>query len=257
MLFVSIFYMLFPFFQIETTFISRSITVSAATDPEIKYVYLTFDDGPLKGTSNCIDICEQQKVPATFFEVGMHQARTGKSKSFYERIVQNQVQFTLANHSYTHANGKYIYFYHHPEMAFQDFMKAQQSLAIKNNIIRLPGNSAWNTTNLKKASGLVKPVVNKLDSAGFNLIGWDVEWKFTKKGRPVQSPQKLVSMVDSALSKNHTATRNHVVILMHDQMFRASTDSAKLVAMVSLLKANPKYQLRKITQYPGLKPDNF
>jgi len=60
-------------------------------------------------------------------------------------------------------------------------------------------------------------------------------------------------MVDSAFVRNHTATKNHVVILMHDHMFKASEDSAKLVTLIELLKSNPKFQLRKISQYPGLK----
>ena len=226
---------------------------STILETELKYVYLSFDDGPLEGTSNCIDICLNQKVPATFFEVGMQQAASNRLKGLYNRILQSEGQFVIANHSYTHANSKYRYFYHHPNLAFDDFMEAQNSLAIKNNIIRLPGNSAWNTTTLKKASDLVKPVVLKLDSAGFNIIGWDVEWEFNKKGRPRQSPQILSDMVDSAFAHNHTATKNHLVILMHDHMFKASTDSTKLSNMIALLKANPKYQLRKITQYPGLK----
>ena len=211
-------------------------------DTEIKYVYLSFDDGPLEGTSNCIDICLNQKVPATFFEVGRHQAISNKAKALYNRILQNETQFMIANHSYTHANSKYKY-----------FMQSQSSLAIKNNIIRLPGNSAWNTTSLNKASGLVRPIVHKLDSAGFNIIGWDVEWGFNKSGKPRQTPQFVIDMVDSAFARNHTATKNHVVILMHDHMFRASEDSAKLVTLIDLLKSNPKFQLRKISQYPGLK----
>jgi peptidoglycan/xylan/chitin deacetylase (PgdA/CDA1 family) len=220
---------------------------------DIKFVYLSFDDGPLNGTANCIDVCLNQKVPATFFEVGRHQARTNVSRALYNKISQNEAQFVIANHSYSHANSKYNYFYHHPTMAMYDFLQAQKSLAIKNNIARLPGNNAWNTTVIKRSSGLVKPLVHKLDSVGFNLIGWDVEWGFTKSRRPRQSPQKLVEMVDSAFSQNNTATKDHLVILMHDHMFSAPEDSAKLVAMISLLKANPKYQLRKLTQYPGLK----
>lgn len=222
-------------------------------EKEVKYVYLSFDDGPLEGTSNCIDICLSQKVPASFFEVGRHQAFSNKSKALYNRIVQNEAQFVIGNHSYSHANSQYQYFYHHPNMAFNDFEQSQKSLAIKNNIIRLPGNNAWNTSSIKKASSLVQPLVQKLDSAGFNIVGWDVEWGFNKSRRPRQSPQFLVDMVDSTFARNHTATKNHLVILMHDYMFSKPADSAKLVAMIGLLKSNPKYQLRKITQYPGLK----
>lgn len=220
-------------------------------DSTTKYIYITFDDGPLPGTANCIAICKQQNIPASFFEVGLHQGRSVLSKGLYAQI-QNDSLFALCNHSFTHANGKYKYFYHHPAMAFNDFMKAQKSLEVKNNIIRLPGNSAWNITQLKKASGLVKPVVQKLDSAGFNVIGWDVEWGFNKNGQPRQSPKFVMDLIDSAFAKNHTTTKNHLVILMHDHMFRAPADAAKLDTLIGLLKSNTSYQFKKITAYPGL-----
>lgn len=35
-------------------------------------IYLTFDDGPLNGTSNILDVLEAAQVPATLFMVGMH-----------------------------------------------------------------------------------------------------------------------------------------------------------------------------------------
>jgi peptidoglycan/xylan/chitin deacetylase (PgdA/CDA1 family) len=228
------------------------VTALPVTDTLVKYVYLSFDDGPLQGTANCVAICAHQKVEASFFEIGLHQSRSAYARNMYSRI-QNDSAFALCNHSYSHANGKYVQFYHQPDTAFADFMLAKNILRPKNNIIRLPGNNAWNTNQSKRASGLVKPIVHKLDSAGFNIIGWDLEWHFNKKGRPVQSAQRMANLVDTLFAHNQTMTKNHLVILMHDHMFGASADSAKLATMVALLKANPHYQFRKITQYPGLK----
>jgi len=228
-------------------------SIKPAQGKEVKYIYLTFDDGPLVGTSSCIDICLNQKVQATFFEVGRHQAANSSGKALYYRIAQYPQFFDIANHSYTHANGKYKYFYHHPNMAFDDFVQAKKSLQVKNNIIRLPGNSAWNTMVLKKSSQLVKPVVLKLDSAGYNVIGWDLEWGFTKQGTPKESPQAMAKYVDTLFARNRTETKNHLVILMHDHMYRNSVDSAKLATMIAILKANPRYQFRKLSLYPGLK----
>lgn len=225
---------------------------TVVSDSLAKYIYLSFDDGPLSGTANCIEICAHQKVEASFFEVGMHQSRSAYSKSLYNRI-QNDSLFALCNHSYSHANGKYVEFYHKPDTAFEDFMLSKNILRPKNNLTRLPGNNAWNTLQAKRASGLVKPLVHKLDSAGFNVIGWDLEWHFNKKGRPIQTAQRMANLVDTLFVHNQTMTKNHLVILMHDQMFGASADSAKLVKMVELLKSNPHYQFRKLTQYPALK----
>lgn len=229
------------------------ITKPIVSDSLARYIYLSFDDGPLTGTTNCITICSRQKVEATFFEIGMHQERSAYSKGVYNSIYKNDSLFALCNHSYSHAYGKYLDFYHQPDSAFADFIRSKNILHPKNNLVRLPGNNAWNTTTAKRASGLVRPLVCKLDSAGYNVIGWDLEWHFNKKGRPVQSAQRMANLVDTLFAKNQTMTKNHLVILMHDHMFGASVDSFKLATMVSLLKANPHYQFKKLTQYPGLK----
>jgi hypothetical protein len=105
----------------------------------------------------------------------------------------------------------------------------------------------------KSARALVKPVVLKLDSAGYNVMGWDIEWGFDKQGKPKETGEKMARMVDSTIARNRTMTQNHMVILMHDQMYRTASDSTKLATMIGLLKKNPNYEFRKISQYPGLK----
>src|SRR4249920_1921270 len=37
-----------------------------------KKIYLTFDDGPNKGTRNVLSIVKDEKVPVTFFIIGEH-----------------------------------------------------------------------------------------------------------------------------------------------------------------------------------------
>jgi len=222
-------------------------------DSLIKHIYLTFDDGPLNGTANCISICESEKVAASFFEVGLHQSRSKQRKLLYEQIRSNEALFALSNHSYSHAYGKYLWFYQHPDSATLDFLKGKAVLAPNNNLVRFPGNNAWDTKDAKKASWLVKPLAHRMDSLGWDVIGWDMEWRFNKHGKPVQSPETIALLVDSLLSHNQTKTKNHLVILMHDHMFAATADSFKLAKMIGLLKQHPHYQFEKITHYPGLK----
>ena len=222
-------------------------------DSLLKHIYLSFDDGPNLGTSNCIRVCSKQKVAATYFEVGFHLAGNRKGQRLYQEILKNDSLFALCNHSFSHAYSKYLTYYHHPQEAFADFMLAESLLQSKNNIVRLPGNSAWNTTEVKRASGLVRPLVQQLDSANFNIIGWDMEWRFNKKGRPIKSPEAIAGLVDSLFKFNLTVTKNHLVILMHDHMFRAAEDSIKLDKMIALLKQNSRYRFEKLTHYPGLK----
>ena len=224
-----------------------------SADSLTKHIYLTFDDGPLNGTANCISICESEKVAASFFEVGLHQSRSKQGKLLYEQIRSNEALFALSNHSYSHAYGKYLWFYQHPDSATLDFLKGKAVLAPNNNLVRFPGNNAWDTKDAKKASWLVKPLAHKMDSLGWDVIGWDMEWRFNKHGKPIQSPEAIVLLADSLFAHNQTKTKNHLVILMHDHMFAATADSIKLAKMIGLLKQRPNYQFEKITHYPGLK----
>jgi peptidoglycan/xylan/chitin deacetylase (PgdA/CDA1 family) len=247
-----------PFLEVKLMGVHPKIGLNkggknASSDLGIKTIYLSFDDGPLSGTTNCIDICSREKIMATFFEVGWHQSRSAFGKKTYQQILNNGALFTLANHSYTHANNNYLNFYQHPDSALLDFIKAKSVLQTGNNITRLPGNNAWNLMGIKRASPLVLPLVNKLDSSGFNIIGWDLQWRFNKKGRPIQSPAALAIIVDSLFQHHQTVTKNQLVILMHDHMFRTPADSVKLEKFIQLLKQRGKYRFQKLTQYPGLK----
>jgi len=223
-------------------------------DSTKKYIYLTFDDGPQHGTTACLHLVKQLNVKATFFMVA------GNAYDTYLREIVKNVrnsypQILLGNHSYSHANNNYFYFYHHPEMAAADFFQTQQILNVPYKIIRMPGNSAWVGKNNMKASHLVKPVCELLDSAGYNVIGWDVEWGFNHKtANPVQSPEKMMAIVDSAFARNHTHTKNHLVILSHDRMFRNQNYTDSLHKFIELLKQHRDYVFETVDHYPNLKP---
>lgn len=223
-------------------------------DSTKQYIYLSFDDGPQHGTMDCYAICKKEGIKASFFMVGQHAKQKSDGKKIVSLIKESYPQLLLANHSYTHANGKYIYFYQHPLEAEQDFYRAQDSLHIPYKIARLPGNRAWVREGEVRASGLVKPVSLLLDSAGYNVIGWDLEWAFGRKSaRPVQSAGKLAQMVDSAFAHQETRTANHLVILTHDRMFRRPADADSLVRFIQILKQNPRYVFETVDHYPGLK----
>lgn len=225
-----------------------------APDSTKKYIYLTFDDGPQHGTVDCYHLCRNLGIKASFFMVGQHQAQKTDGKAIVTMIRNSYPQSLLVNHSYTHANNRYIYFYRHPEMAARDFFRAQDSLRILPKIARLPGNRAWVRMHEVKASNLVRPVSLLLDSAGYNLIGWDIEWSYTKRGeRPVQSPGKLLAMIDSAFARKETHSPRHLVILTHDRMFQRPGDLDSLSRFIQLVKQHPEYVFETVDHYPGLK----
>lgn len=216
------------------------------------YIYLTFDDGPHGGTKECFDVCKKLGIKATFFMVGRH-AKDVWGQQTVKMIRDAYPQILLANHSYTHANEKYKYFYEHPTMAEQDFYQAQQSLNVPYKIIRLPGNSAWVRKGEIKSSHLVNAVCKKLDSAGYNVIGWDVEWNFSRgQSYPVQSASKIAEQVNNAAT-GHTHTPKHVMILTHDRMFRTPAFADSLSKFINSIKQNPDYVFETVDHYPNLK----
>lgn len=218
------------------------------------YIYLSFDDGPQHGTVTCFDLVKQEQVKASFFMVGMHAAQKSDGKKIVAEIREAYPEILLANHSYTHASNKYRAFYHHPQMAEMDFLRAQDSLHVPYKISRLPGNRCWVRNGEIKATGLVKPVAHLLDSLGYNVIGWDVEWHFNPKtARPVQSAEKMAAEVDSAFARNDTHIPNHLVILSHDRMFQHPDEADSLAKFIRILKRNPRYVFETVDHYPGLK----
>src|SRR6476620_809821 len=51
-----------------------------------KKIYLTFDDGPNKGTRNVLSIVEQEKVPVTFFIIGEHTEASRYQKMMWDSL---------------------------------------------------------------------------------------------------------------------------------------------------------------------------
>jgi peptidoglycan/xylan/chitin deacetylase (PgdA/CDA1 family) len=239
--------------QIAQTIVQEQPFSQSSLDSNTKYLYLSFDDGPLFGTSACIAICENENVQASFFQIGLHQSRSKWGKKLYNRILSRPDLFLLSNHSFSHTYGKYVQFYKQPDSALADFIYAANVLKTTNNIVRLPGNNGWRTDSIQFSSKMVRPLLHKLDSAGFNVVGWDLEWQYTSKGRPIQSAAFMAKMVDSMFALKANKTKNHLVVLMHDHMFRNETDSAQLVEFIQLLKSGNQYQFARLDAYPGLK----
>jgi peptidoglycan/xylan/chitin deacetylase (PgdA/CDA1 family) len=69
-----------------------------------KKIYLTFDDGPNKGTRNVMSIVEQEQVPVTFFVIGEHTDASKVQRVLWDSLqVLDDSLVQLCNHSYTHA----------------------------------------------------------------------------------------------------------------------------------------------------------
>lgn len=226
-------------------------------DTAKRYIFLTFDDGPQSpGSENCFNIFRREGVKATFFNIADEIGSKAEAK-LVDSIRGSYPYYLLANHSKSHAfNNRYFYFYHHPHEAAADFFACQQKLNIPFKIARLPGNSAWVRQGELKASPLVKPVCQLLDSAGYNVIGWDEEWAFktvNHQSVPRQSASAMVKMIDRDFTEHHLHSANMLVLLAHDRMFAHANYADSLVKCIAMLKQDPRYVFETIDHYPGIK----
>ena len=232
-------------------------TVQVATPVPVKKkkkkIYLTFDDGPNKGTQNVLDIVKDEKIPVTFFIVGEH-----VYASINQNITWDSLQTTegieICNHSYTHAGHNHFEkFYTEPDSVVSDFQRSQDSLQLKNNIVRTPGRNAWRIdslqyTDLKKS----KAAVDSLQKAGFIVMGWDLEWHYDPKELTVMNnSDDLLKQIDSVFNNNKTKSPENLVLLAHDQVYKKSKDSTELRQLIQKLKLKEEYELSLVTSYPG------
>src|SRR5687767_14244127 len=76
--------------------------VSVASAAE-KVLYLTFDDGPQRGTADVLDVLKEEKVPATFFLTGSNALNVGGIDAQRELVQRTLAEgHELGNHCYIH-----------------------------------------------------------------------------------------------------------------------------------------------------------
>jgi peptidoglycan/xylan/chitin deacetylase (PgdA/CDA1 family) len=229
------------------------VKVTAPVKKKKKKIYLTFDDGPNKGTRNVLDIVKDEKIPVTFFIVGEHVYASVNQNITWDSLLATQ-GIDICSHSYTHAlHNKFETFYQSPDTVVSDFQRAQDSLEFKNNIVRTPGRNTWRMdsiqfTDLKKS----KAAVDSLQKAGFIVMGWDLEWHYDHKDLSVKNTaDEVLKQIDSVFNHKKTKSADHLVLLAHDQVYQKSIDSTELRQLIQKLKMKDEYELSLATSYPG------
>jgi len=230
----------------------ETVQVAAPVKKKKKKIYLTFDDGPNKGTRNVLDIVKDEKIPVTFFIIGEHVYASNNQNITWDSL-QTTEGIEICNHSYTHAlHNHFDKFYQSPDTVVSDFQRSQDSLQLKNNIVRTPGRNAWRIdslqfTDLKKS----KAAVDSLQKAGFIVMGWDLEWHYDPKELTVMNnSDDLLKQIDSVFNNNKTKSPENLVLLAHDQVYQKSKDSTELRQLIQKLKLKEEYELSLVTSYP-------
>jgi peptidoglycan-N-acetylglucosamine deacetylase len=221
-----------------------------------KTIYLTFDDGPCKGSKVVFSILKKEQIPGSFFIIGEHVYGSKEQRSIYDTL-KNSELVELSNHSYSHAfKNKFYNFYNLPDSASGDFKRCADSLHFTSNIIRTPGRNIWRTENIVstdlKAS---TAAADTLKNNGFVALGWDVEWHYNSSQRIVENDTQMLQSIDSVFINNFTKTKNHIVLLTHDRTFAKPEDSAMLHKFIIALKNKDEYDFELVSQYPYLTKD--
>ena len=215
----------------------------------VKYIYLTIDDAPLNGSRYIDSVISATKVKANIFMVGGPIHGSGKFKKYHEMLKENRY-IKLYNHSYSHANHKYANYYKNPEQVVSDFEKNMTEFDLRHYIARLPGRNLWQIGDRKKnytqtgseAAGL-------LADKGYKIFGWDVEWKYNSKDN---SPQQTIDeLIEEIKNTSATFTPNHIVLLMHDQMFVKTNENNNLARLIEKLQEHD-FSFEYLSDYPDL-----
>jgi peptidoglycan-N-acetylglucosamine deacetylase len=232
------------------------VTVIKADAPKKKKktIYLTFDDGPNKGTKNMMHIIQEEEIAVTLFIVGEHVYGSKEQTAIFDSIVNCRF-FEIANHSFTHAfKNKYVKFYQVPDSAVKDFKRCADSLQLTANIIRTPGRNIWRTALIKSTD--IKSSAAAADSLfanGFIEVGWDLEWHYDDRFKLKNSSDEMMLQVDSMFTHAKTKTPDHLVLLAHDQVYEDPCDSTELRQFIIKLKAKNEYNFEPVSRYPDLK----
>ncbi|RLA75265.1 MAG: hypothetical protein DRG11_01815 [Epsilonproteobacteria bacterium] len=218
-----------------------------------KTVYLTFDDGPMKGTTKVIDVINKEKVPVTMFVVGAHINSSKLYKSYYNQV-KNSPYMLLANHTYSHAHDRYNWFY---TSGYKNIIKDinKNHILLKKDVkpnsppyTRLAGRNVYRLPTIKTNDPYISKRQLKRErksydaiwNAGFYLYGWDIEWSLnarTNKYR--QTASQIAQKIEYMHKNNLSTTKNKIVVLMHDIMFQDRyKGKQKLTKLIKILKKN-------------------
>lgn len=217
-------------------------------------LYLTFDDGPNKGTPTVVSILQQEQVPATFFLIGMHVKDMPASKKMMP-LLRSMPNVVLCNHSFTHGyKNHFDQFYADMPGAANDFKRCRDTVHFTNNIARTPGNNIWRTPTFTQTTfERYKPACNNIKDSGFVLLGWDAEWRY-RSLKLVQSVDQMEKDIENLYADKENRYPNHCVILMHDLTFADPVDSTSLQQLIHRFKNNPLYRFDVVTNHPYAKP---
>lgn len=217
----------------------------------IKYIYLTFDDGPLEGSERIDSVVLVERLKVNVFLVGQNIKEDKRLKNYYDLYEENPF-IESYNHSFSHAHNKYKAFYRDPADVLTDIQKNEQVLQLKYKIVRLPGRNIWRLGQRSRNDGTSgQGAANLLANNGFKLFGWDLEWEHNASdGVPIQTVEEMTREIENKLESGSTFMKDHIVILIHDEMFRKKWEESELNQLIDNLRKHENYVFEHVRFYP-------
>ncbi|WP_179232750.1 polysaccharide deacetylase [Paenibacillus rigui] len=201
-------------------------------DPAQPTVYLTFDDGPSKLTSQVLDILKEEDVKATFFVLG-------QQVKAHPELVRQAVEegHAIGNHTYNHV---YKELYSNVETFWDQVQRTEQVLkeetGIRTRLVRAPGGTFGNFDAF---------YFYYLDQAGYEVHDWNIDSGDSKRvGVPA-------SEIMQTIEKGPFG--DQVILLMHDGTGHEQTVKA-LPDIIHLFKEKG-YAFAPLT--PEVRPNHF
>lgn len=217
-----------------------------------KKIYLTFDDGPNRGTMGVLQLVQRDSIPASFFVVGTHTDDSPSQLAAWKAL-QADSSIELCNHGFSHAGNRYARYYRNPAGVVKDISSNHQLLHLKNAVVRMPGRNAWRIGTIRHTDiAASKAAIDSVHQAGFSVMGWDLEWSYDANMDLLVTPEQLVAQIQHMLDAGTTKTKDHLVLLAHDQAFQSRSALNALHQFFLLLKAQPQFELVFASSYPGI-----
>lgn len=173
-------------FNIRSGAYIRTINAGESTKD---HIYLTFDDGPVQGTSQILDILDRHKAKASFFITGN---KTEKNMAIVERMAGSG--HCIGNHSYHHKSWFPIL----PVSKIREEVENTQKI-IYDIINQIP-------QFFRPPFGITNPLISKaIGPLDLKVIGWTI--------RSLDTMEKDVTKVINRICRK---LKPGSIVLLHD-----------------------------------------
>ncbi len=230
---------------------NKKISGDSITDAPKFFLYLTFDDGPTYGSRQVNELALSDSININVFVIGKF-AFANENRSALFKSYQLNPFIEIGNHSFTHANSHHYHLYYsNPGSVKHDFLINNDTLHLNTLIARLPGRNCWRI-NGKSRNDLPdgSAAADSLVADGYEVFGWDVEWRYDSAGKIIQSADEMYNTITRIAEKGKSFTAKNIVILCHDPMLADSSNEAALKLFIQKVRADGKYRFNHLSSYP-------